>query len=126
MLYLLILSTAINEGIHATVLINMMKSTMVDITKWDSQEKDSKALLCMLGLGSGEIIGSLIMGRIQDIFSHKNTVYLNIFATTLGYACLILYAAVYDFSFYLAILMTFTFGVQDGGMNCLLNVMLGF
>ena len=32
----------------------------------------------------------------------------------------------YDFSYYLGILMTFSWGVQDAGLNCLVNSLLGF
>jgi len=80
----------------------------------------------MLGLGCGEIIGSLIFGRITDTCSNDKIILINVATLTVGYGFLILYGAIYDFSFYLAILMTFFWGVQDSGMNCLLNVVLGF
>ena len=118
--------TAINLGIFASVFIKMMVDTMDDKTSWSSQDKTSNALLCMLGLGCGEIIGSIAWGRITDMCSTKRTVLINTVATTIGYGCLILYGAIYEFSFPLGILMTFTWGVQDSGVNCLLNSILGF
>ena len=80
----------------------------------------------MMGLGVGEIVGSLVFGPITDKYSTKTTSYINMVACTVGYAILILYGAIYDFSFYLGILMTFSLGVQDAGLNCLLNSLLGF
>ena len=125
-LHLVILQTSINLGIYASVFINMMTDTMEDKTEWDSNEKTSKALLCMLGLGAGSIVGWLFFGRITDKCSIKVTVLLNVFATTIAYGCLFLYAAIYKFSFPLAIAMTFTWGAQDAGATCLVNCMLGF
>lgn len=80
----------------------------------------------MLGLGTGEILGSLAFGRITDACKTNTTILVNLGAATIGYGCLILYGAIYEFSFPLAILMTFTWGVQDAGVNCLLNSLLGF
>ena len=125
-LHLVILQTSINLGIYASVFINMMTDTMEDKTEWDSNEKTSKALLCMLGLGAGSIVGWLFFGRITDKCSIKVTVLLNVIATTIAYGCLFLYTAIYKFSFPLAIAMTFTWGAQDAGATCLVNCMLGF
>ena len=126
MLYPTMVFTAINLGIFASVFIKMMVDTMDDRTSWLDQDKTSNALLCMLGLGSGEIIGSIAFGRITDKCSNRRTILINVLTTTVGYGFLILYGAIYDFSFTLAILMTFTWGFQDAGVNCLLNSLLGF
>ena len=80
----------------------------------------------MIALGVGEIVGSKAFGYITDNFSTKRTVFINMISCTAGYAILILYGAIYDFTFYLGILMTFSWGVQDAGINCLLNSLLGF
>jgi predicted MFS family arabinose efflux permease len=80
----------------------------------------------MIGLGCGEIIGSLVFGRVADKCSNNTIVLINLVAMTVGYAFLILYAAIYDFSYYLAVLMTFFWGVQDAGISCYMNVLLGF
>lgn len=77
MLYPLMLSSAINIGIFSSVFIKMMKDTMEEErTDWDNTEKTSKALLCMIGLGFGEIFGSLAFGRIIDKFSLTGMVLL--------------------------------------------------
>ena len=123
MLYPTIFSTAINLAILSSVFIKMMVDTM---DKWSDETQTSNALLCMLGLGSGEIIGSMAFGRITDKCDKKTTFLINVTACTVGYALLILYGAIYDFSFYMGVLMTFSWGIQDSGVNCLLNSYLGF
>ena len=40
----------------------MFKATMSD--DWDPSKKDQYALLAMIGLGVGEIVGALVFGRI--------------------------------------------------------------
>ena len=125
-LYPLMVSTALNLGILSSVFIKMMVDTMDDRTEWGDQDKDSKALLVMIALGVGEVLGSKVFGYITDKCETKKTVLLNMLACTVGYAILILYGAIYDFTFYLGILMTFSWGIQDAGINCLLNSLLGF
>ena len=65
----------------------------------------------MLGLGTGEILGAMLFGRITDKCTTRQTVLANVIAATIAYFFLILYGAIYDFKFYLAVLMTFTWGV---------------
>ena len=119
------ISTALNLGIMSSVFIKMMVDTMNDEV-WSDQKKDSNALFCMIALGVGEIVGSLAFGYITDNFSLNQIGLFNVIACSVGYGVLILYGIIYDFSFYLSILMTFTWGVQDSGINCLLNSLLGF
>ena len=89
----------------------MMTETMGDHSEWKSTEKTSRALLCMLGLAAGSILGWIIFGRITDKCSIKVTVLINMLVTTFAYTFLILYGAVYDFSYFKAIAMTFTWGL---------------
>ena len=109
-LYPIFLTIAINIGIYSSVMIKMMADSMNEDSDKSEKDKISEALLCMSGLGLGEIIGSLIWGRVIDKFSHKTMVLLNILALIVGYSCLILYGALYEFSYGLALLMTFTMG----------------
>ena len=104
----------------------MMTDTMSNRTDWTSDEKTAKALLCMVALGIGEVLGSPVQGRILDKCSTKIAGLFNIIATTVAYFFLILYGAVYEFSFGLAIAMTFTFGIQDIGTQVIQTAMLGF
>ena len=110
-LYPIMLNTAINLGILSSVFIKMMTDTMGERTEWDSKEKTSYALLCMLGLGAGEILGALAWGKIIDKCPTKVTVLINVLAVTVSFAFLILYATLYKFTYPLALLMTFSLGV---------------
>ena len=49
---------AINLGIYSSVFAKMMTETMSNRTDWTSDEKTAKALLCMVALGLGEVLGS--------------------------------------------------------------------
>ena len=110
-LYPLMAAAAINLAIFASVFVKIMVATMTEEPQWDDQEKTSNALLCMLGLGVGEILGSLAFGRVTDKLPPKQTILINAAVITIAYGCLVVYGAVYDFSFYLGVLMTFTWGV---------------
>ena len=110
-LYPCILTTALNISIYASVFVKMMVDTMADQTGLTDQEKTSKALFGMLGLGVGEIFGSLVFGSVTDKCSLKTTVLLNMLALAIGYTFLIAFGVVYSFSMPLAVAMTFTWGV---------------
>ena len=88
-----------------------MTETMQERTEWNSTEKTSKALLCMLGMGVGSILGFAVFGRITDKCSVKMTLIVNMLVTTIAYGFLILYGAIYKFSYFLAVAMTFTWGL---------------
>lgn len=120
------ISSAVNIAMLSSVFVKMMVDSMGDDSGWSDQEMISKALLCMLGLGTGEIIGSLAFGRITDKYSFKTTIAINAVAVAVAYTILIVYSAIYDFSFVLGTLMTFFWGVQDSGRYCFLNSVLGF
>ena len=125
-LYPLIFLAALIVAIHSSFFVRMMIDSMDDREDWSDQDKYSYALFVMIGLGVGDILGSMVFGRITDRCTTKNTIYINMLTCTLGFSCLILYGAVYDFSFYLGVLMTFSWGVQDSGLMCLLHSILGF
>ena len=57
-LFPLMLVLAINLGIYSSVFAKMMTETMSNRTDWTSDEKTAKALLCMIALGIGEVLGS--------------------------------------------------------------------
>lgn len=67
-LYPTIIMSALNLGIFSNTFISLMKSSMDDP---DANDSTPNALLCMIGLGTGEIIGSMVFGRITDKMPHK-------------------------------------------------------
>ena len=92
----------------------------------DSSKCDKYALLAMVGLGAGEIVGAMVFGRIGDNFSMRILVAANMFSAVVGFSLLLGYTIRYQFSLPFAFVMTFFWGMQDGGLNTLINCVLGF
>lgn len=44
----------------------------------------------------------------------------------IAWTCLLLVTLAYEFAFWTACIITFSWGLQDGCLNCLINTMLGF
>ena len=65
----------------------------------------------MLGLGIGEISGSMLFGYITDNFPIPKVILINMCSCTLGYVALIMYGFNYEFNWYLACFMTFCWGI---------------
>ena len=86
----------------------------------------SMAMLCMIALGVGEVIGALIFSRVQD--SCNKTVSLGVILAITIVACIvsIIYIIEFKFNIYICIAMTFTWGMQDASVICLLNTLCGF
>ena len=80
----------------------------------------------MIGLGSGEILGAIIFGRIGDALSMRILIVANILSAVSAFIFAIWYSIGFEFNFWLAILMTFFWGLQDGGLNTTVNSILGF
>jgi predicted MFS family arabinose efflux permease len=104
----LIFAWAASYAIIAAALVPMMSFTMD--SSWDSDLKNKKALLALIGLGIGEIFGSLIMGRILDKCSTRFTVYANALVTVSAYLVILAYARHATFSMGFACFMTFVWG----------------
>lgn len=116
---------AYNLAVYGSILIKFMVQSMENRT-WAQQNKTSNALLCMLGLGSGEILGSLLFGSIMDKCSYKRTIFMNIITLSVSFTMMIVYSVMLDFSFSFACIITLSWGIQDAGVNCLLSSLLGF
>ena len=80
----------------------------------------------MIGLGLGEIVGSIVFGKLGDKVSMRTLITTNIFVAIVAFSITIWYTIRFDFSLQRALLMTFMFGFSDGGLNTLLNSVLGF
>lgn len=113
MTYGLILTTATNTGIMSSIFIPMIIETMEndeEMSELTKDEKTSRALLCMLGQGVGAIIGSVLGGRTVDKYPKKVVCIVNALVLTVAYGFMFLYGSLYEFNYFLAIAMTFTFG----------------
>ena len=80
----------------------------------------------MVGLGIGEIAGSIIYGRIGDKYSSKITIAANVLGSLIAFSLLILFVLQFKFSLVYSFVVTLAWGIQDSGLNNLLNSVLGF
>ena len=80
----------------------------------------------MVGLGIGEIVGSILYGRINDKYSLKVTIASNILGSIIAFCLLIIYAVKFEFNLAFGFPVTFTWGIQDSGLNNLIASVLGF
>ena len=95
-------------------------------TDIEESARDQLALLAMVGLGAGEIFGAILYGIIQDKSSINTTIATNIIGAIIAFTSAITYIARYRYTATSALCMTFFWGVQDGGLNCMINSILGF
>ena len=80
----------------------------------------------MVGLGVGEIVGAMLFGKIGDNFSMKVTIAANMFSVVCAFSITLGYIIRYRYSLPFGFFMTFFWGIQDGGLNTLINCILGF
>ena len=80
----------------------------------------------MVGLGFGEILGSLLYGKINDKFSVKITIAANVLGSIFAFSVMIIYAVRFEFNLAFGFLVTFAWGLQDSGMNNMIYSVLGF
>lgn len=121
--------TAISCAIYAGVFVPLMTDTMSTNPKtsnWSDQTKQKNCLLALVGLGLGEILGSLLLGQIQDRYSNRITILTCLLLSSLAIGVTILFVRIFYFQLWFAILMCFAWGFQDGGMNCYISCLLGF
>ena len=109
-LYPTIALVSYNLSVYSAFFIKIMVQSM-ETKPWTQQDKTSNALLCMLGLGSGEILGSFLFGSIMDRLSYKQTIFVNILTLSISFAIMITYSVMLDFSYTFACIMTLSWGV---------------
>ena len=60
----LIIQTAFNVAIQASVFLNMVEDTMPTEGSWNQSKRDKYGLLALVGIGVGEVAGAILYGRI--------------------------------------------------------------
>jgi MFS family permease len=125
----LFILSAFSIGIFAAVLVPLMTDAIKanpDTQDWDSAQSNKFCLLAMIGLGVGEMGGAILFGKIQDKMGNKVAVILCMILSLIGTAAALTFTFVFSFTLWLAVIMTFTWGVQDGALSCLVNCIAGF
>jgi len=60
----------------------------IDHPEWNDNKKLSMSLFAMIPLGVGEIIGSLVIGKVSDKYGSKPTVVIVLILTLTAFAVL--------------------------------------
>jgi len=100
----------------------MMSATMADSPNSD---KLSNSMLAMTAFGVGEVVGGLSIGYLIDNKGAKFVVVTNVIIMAAMVFVTLFFAGLFTFN-PLAFVMTFLWGVQDGGVNTHCFEMLGF
>lgn len=117
-------------SVFAGVFISLMSRCMgnsLDLNPEFSEDsyKNKVALLTMTLLGVGEIFGGLLVGGIRDSKGNRVAIISEMFLLAIGIGCVILLNERNKFD-WVAYIMTFFWGLQDAGLNCYINCVLGF
>ena len=110
----LFILSAFSIGIFAAVLVPLMTDAIKanpDTQDWPSAQSNKFCLLAMIGLGVGEMGGAILFGKIQDKMGNKVAVILCMILSLLGTAAALTFTFIFSFRLWLAVIMTFTWGV---------------
>ena len=80
----------------------------------------------MLGVGFGQITGTILNGQLHDRFGCRKTILVNIVQNLLAYGITLMYLYVGSFSMPFAMACSFSWGMIDGGLNNFIYCMCGF
>lgn len=115
--------SSISYAIYAGSLVVLMNQTMN--SDWSDNKKTQNSLFAMIGLGVGEIVGSIVCGKILDKWNQKAGLIYDMIITAIAFAFLITYNEVRNYGV-VTYFMTFFWGLQDAAINTIINVILGF
>ena len=102
-------------ALFGTVFIPLMSFKMEGLG-YDDTKESKLSLLAMVPFGCSEIIGSLIVGRVQDKYSLRVTGFYILTMAALAFTCLMFFTAFEYFKMWHAVLMTFTWGLYDSSL----------
>lgn len=80
----------------------------------------------MIGFGAGEIIGSLVNGKLNDMLGINRFLYVCSFEMVLAYIFLFWYNQRNEFELWTAAFTVFWWGVQDSGITNFFLTICGF
>merc|ERR1719197_570727 len=109
---------------YAALLIPMFSRTMS--LEFTDARKTSLACQSMIGMGGGEIIGSLANGKLNDKLGVKIYLWICVAELTLAYIMLFWYNEVNTFDLTSACATAFCWGLQDSGITNFFLCIAGF
>ena len=123
--------SAISLSCYAAIFIPLMTRSMKDnldqnpdLNTKDARSQQALLTICMIGVG--EMIGGVgVIGPIRDKFGNRPALIVLMVLTAAGLAIFYYYNSKDEYN-WIAFLMCLIWGIQDAGVNCLINCILGF
>lgn len=85
----IIIWSAASLGVLSGLFIPFICSTMpVD---WNNAKQTKYALLCMVFLGVGEIVGAIVIGKLHDKLKYKKVIFVHLVLVSVAFAVVIFY-----------------------------------
>lgn len=112
-------------ALFGTIFIPLMSFKMTGLGYTDTEE-EKRALLAMIGFGCSEILGSIIVGKVQDKYGLFITGRYILATSALAFFCLFFFTSFEYFAMWRAVLMTFTWGLYDSGLMNFAQCICGF
>lgn len=122
----MIIWTAISSSIYGSIMISLMTRSMSSNPQLDSSNQNEEALWAMVLLGIGMILGGWITGGIRDRMGNRICVLVCIFFMIVALSIMIWFNQRNYFTFISSYSMCLLWGVQDSGIQCFVNCILGF
>lgn len=117
----------ISMAVYAGLLIPMLARSMPKT--WPEERKTSQACFAMIGIGAGEILGSLFNGKLNDVIGIKKYLFVCYAECAIAFAFLFWYNTVDTFTIWngwFAAITAFWWGVQDAGITNFFLCIVGF
>lgn len=92
----------------------------------NAAQKTSDSCFAMIGIGAGEIIGSLVNGKLNDYFGIKKYLIICYIQLVIAFAFLFAYNQVDTFSMWFGALSMFWWGSQDAAITNFFLCVVGF
>jgi MFS family permease len=125
----LVTLSSYSQAIFATLFVPLMTDAIKanpETQSWVAATSNKHCLLALVGFGVGEIVGGLALGKIMDKIGNKASLVLCLVLMLVGTAAALAFIFIFSFTLWLAVIMTFTWGVQDGALNNLLFCIMDF
>ena len=127
----IIIWSAISLSCYAAIFIPLMTRSMSDsldqnpsLNTKDARSQQALLTICMIGVG--EMIGGVgVIGPIRDKFGNKVALIVLMVLTAAGLGIFYYYNQKDEYN-WVAFLMCLIWGIQDAGVNCIINCILGF
>jgi len=120
----IIFFAGISMAVYAGLLIPMLARSMGPNVS--DADKTSRACFAMIGIGGGEIIGSLVNGKLNDMLGIKRYLYVCYAQCFVAFVFLFWYNTVDCFTMPFAVISMFWWGAQDAAITNFFLCIVGF